>query len=593
MIVASTSNSRPEQQEHPEASATGRQLELEPARPRIHVPDPHHRAVGRAQQPAVGSSGLDGGLDDHEPELFWVECRGQRVAEARIRVTQALPLVLEVGQPCLQLLGHLVEGSSHSRELVPAAHLNPLVQTSGRDRVCRSGELAEGADDRPTGDVRDEADQQQGGEQAGDQLRSLGLLLSDDRRRRSDRGKRDGWLAQEPDADDPVARRADHGCLDAALRRDDLARDAALRGCLDASAHDRRELIGLPQTGPGGKPLDERRVDGHRGDDRRRSPSRPDERDRRLRCGRRRAPNPESVWGLDPERPISCEKARERDPVAALDRRLEVPVARQSLRSRLDRSPLVLVGRDRRAKPRFEPGVDAARNAPVDDLAEAPVGRCERQERERDQRGDQLELEASHLGLQFPPRPADIRSRTFVGKGGREHESEFSAGAGGTSGSRRNRRGGDRPKAARGRAGFDAEDSGVVAVDQGSSRPSSTGSDPDSGVRAQGRWRSRLRAERDRSDARAILAGSCRWIRGTRRRQGTDPGSAAGRRSCARHADGASGATSGPGAGARSRTRSVSPARAGSGSYTDSDSHSRTRARRGGTGRSRGARRLS
>ena len=82
--------------------------------------------------------------------------------------------------------------------------------------------------------------------------------------------------------------------------------------------------------------------------------------------------------------------------VAALDRYLEVAVARQSLGSCLDGSPLVLVGRDRRAEPRFEPGVDAARNAAVDDLAEAPVRSRERQERERDQRGDQLELEASH-----------------------------------------------------------------------------------------------------------------------------------------------------------------------------------------------------
>ena len=241
-------------------------------------------------------------------------------------------------------------------------------------------------------------------------------------------------------------------------------------------------------------------------------------------AGRRRAPNPESVWGLDPERPISCKKARERDPVAALDRCLEIAVARQSLRSRLDSSPLVLVGRDRRAKPRFEPGIDAARNAPVDDLAEAPVRRCERQERERDQRGDQLELEASHLGLQFPPRPADIRSRTFVGKGGREHESEFSAGAGGTSGSRRNRRGGDRPEAARGRAGFDAEDSGVVAVGQGSSRPSSTGSDPRfrcsrPGAVAQPPSR-RARSFRRPSDPRRFLPSDPRHSPPTGRRSG-------------------------------------------------------------------------
>ncbi len=457
------------------------------------------------------------------------------------------------------------------------------MQPSGGDRVGRGGEPAERAHDRPTGDVRDEADQQQRGEQPGDQLRALGLLLGDDRRHRRDRGERDGWLPQDPDADDPVARRADQDRLDAAIRRRDLARDASLRGCFDLSAHDRRELIGLSQAGPRGKPLDEHGVDGHRGDDRRGSPSRADERDRRLGCRRRRAPNAKAVWGLDPERRVTREKASERDPVAALERGLEVAVPRQSLRSRLDGSPLVLVGRDRRAKPRFEPGIDAARHAPVDDLAEAPVRSRERQERERDQRGDQLELEASHLGLQFPPRPADIRSRTFVGKGGREHESEFSADAGGTSGGRRNRRGGDRPEAARGRAGFDAEDSGVVAVGRESSRRSSAGSDPRSGVRAERRWRSGAHAERDGSDDGAILAGSCRRIRGTRRRRVADPGSAGGRRSRARHADGAPGAASGPGTRARSGTRTVSPARAGSDSYTDSDSHSPSPLRRHGS----------
>ena len=81
------------------------------ARPRLQVADPTTEPSARTKKPAAGARRLDRGLDDHEQQLLGIERRGERVAEPVVRLAQALPLVLEVRQPLLELLRHLVEGA--------------------------------------------------------------------------------------------------------------------------------------------------------------------------------------------------------------------------------------------------------------------------------------------------------------------------------------------------------------------------------------------------------------------------------------------------------------------------------------------------
>ena len=134
-------------------------------------------------------------------------------------------------------------------------------EASGGDRVRRGGELAEGADDRSTRDVGHEPDQEQRGEQARDQPRSLGLLLRGDRGARGDRREEDRRSRHELHADDPVVRSSERNRLDVARPDWQAARDVAVRRCVDATADDGDELVGLVQSGSCGQAPGEGAVD--------------------------------------------------------------------------------------------------------------------------------------------------------------------------------------------------------------------------------------------------------------------------------------------------------------------------------------------
>ena len=151
--------------------------DVDPVGPGERIADVHDRPGRPDDEAPAGPRHLDGRLHDDPQQLLAVEGGAERLAEVVGRVPQATAFLLEVGEALLQLLGHVVERVAEGGELVPAVHVDPLVQSPGRDRVRRRRELREAADDRATGEVRDAADQRYGGEQPGEQAGLEAALL--------------------------------------------------------------------------------------------------------------------------------------------------------------------------------------------------------------------------------------------------------------------------------------------------------------------------------------------------------------------------------------------------------------------------------
>src|SRR4051794_11904930 len=110
--------------ERAEALAAGRERQLESLatvreRPRLDdlAAEPDDDAAGRAGR-------LDHRLDDHAQELIDVVGCCERVAETDGRVTHTRPLSVELLEPRLELVGHLVEGRAEAGELVAAVNLD-------------------------------------------------------------------------------------------------------------------------------------------------------------------------------------------------------------------------------------------------------------------------------------------------------------------------------------------------------------------------------------------------------------------------------------------------------------------------------------
>src|ERR687897_691433 len=145
-----------------------------------------------------------------------------------------------------------------------------------------------------------------------------------------------------------------------------------------------------------------------------------DERDRRLDGARRHAADGEAVRRLDPQRrgfrqePLDCAT------VPCRQGSLERGIVAEAL-ARCGRAlPLVIERGESGVQPRLEAVVDAACDAPLRNRAEAPKGSGQRHHGQRQERPDQLDLEAPQhfLALQLP-RPLPIR-----------HVGVFSAGGG-------------------------------------------------------------------------------------------------------------------------------------------------------------------
>ena len=123
--------------------------------------------VALEQASAGGAGRLDDALEDERPQEVRVGRGGERLAEARDRVTRTPAFPGDLLETRLEVRRHLVEGDAEVRELVGAAHGNARAEVAARDRARRVVELLQGADDRAAEDVGEAAgdEERRGGEQ--------------------------------------------------------------------------------------------------------------------------------------------------------------------------------------------------------------------------------------------------------------------------------------------------------------------------------------------------------------------------------------------------------------------------------------------
>ena len=155
----------------------------------------------RDEDAALGPGRLDGGLHDDSQKLVGIVGGGERVAEPREGVAQALALGLELVEPRLELVGHLVERPSQDRQLVAPPHRNALAERAAGDRVRRDDQAADRAQQRTAlqrGDDAEERDRQEQAEEVaaaeGPVRRVLSGALNATWHRRSN-GSASGWFA--------------------------------------------------------------------------------------------------------------------------------------------------------------------------------------------------------------------------------------------------------------------------------------------------------------------------------------------------------------------------------------------------------------
>jgi hypothetical protein len=123
------------------------------------------RAVGGDDLAAPGRRRLGGGRSDDPQELLRVVRRGERLAEVRQRFAYPGALGLELGEPRLELLGHVVERGAQRSELVVPADGDALTEAPERDPASSGGDPAEVPGDRPSLEICDDAHEPQAGEQ--------------------------------------------------------------------------------------------------------------------------------------------------------------------------------------------------------------------------------------------------------------------------------------------------------------------------------------------------------------------------------------------------------------------------------------------
>jgi hypothetical protein len=139
-------------------------VELEAADSRIGVALAEDLVVAAEQRAAAGAGRLDGGLDDEAEQLLEVVRRTEGLAEAHHHVTEAAPLVVELADARLELVGHLVERSAEPRELVGPADVDSAIEAALGDVVRRGDEASERAHDRASLEVRDQEQEQEDAE---------------------------------------------------------------------------------------------------------------------------------------------------------------------------------------------------------------------------------------------------------------------------------------------------------------------------------------------------------------------------------------------------------------------------------------------
>ena len=400
---------RASEQQPAELLAPDRQVELQRLGAGIRRPGSRDRRA-RMDHRAGRAGRLHGRLDDHPEELVDVVRRGERLAEARDRVAQPAALGLQLGDPRLELAGHLVERAAELGELVAAANVDAFAQSSARDALRRVREPAQCAHDRTTFDIRDEGDEREQDEQREQQAIARRRVRRVDARLR--RQHREG-------------RRREH----AVPVQRDAARAVWRRGD-DAPADDEGHRVPRREPGACVQSRGERPVERHGRDDRSDEPAHDEDLDPPASAERCESPDANGAVRGDhlDVRPPAQQRAQARD-VAPLERDLERARPGERGGGGLGRAHAVVVRSEARVQPRLQPRVDALRLVLRLERAEPPHERAEREQRHQHEIGPEPEFEAAHgcpdhllwRSRHLPQVPIPLSGEVF-GKGGRKHE---------------------------------------------------------------------------------------------------------------------------------------------------------------------------
>jgi hypothetical protein len=191
---------------------------------------------------------------------------GQGLSEPHRRVAHARSLGVELAQPGLELVCHLVECTAQLCELVAALDRHPFVELAMGDASRGLDERGERPHDRAALDVREQRDQHERDEQ-GNEDAALGRRdrVVDPTLRGEDRHARAGRGRQRIGGEQAIASRSER-------RRARLARlhvqapPRARFACDDALADHEHEPVVVGQARMLLQPLGQAVVDGKRGD---------------------------------------------------------------------------------------------------------------------------------------------------------------------------------------------------------------------------------------------------------------------------------------------------------------------------------------
>jgi hypothetical protein len=205
-------------------------------------------------------------------------------------------------------------------ELVVAVHVDPLLEPPCGDRVRRVGEPPKAAHDRTPGEVGDTADQEDGGEEAGEQARLEGALVG-------------GELAARGRGDEHLARASfEPHCERAIVAPIDRARPERARSGLRRVDEQQPVVAGDPGARP--ETCEERAIDRHARDDGRLT-VRSDDRDAPSPGRRGQRADGRTGGQLDPHRRRGRQRSGDPGPVSVTHGALEPLVPRNRARRQL------------------------------------------------------------------------------------------------------------------------------------------------------------------------------------------------------------------------------------------------------------------
>src|SRR6266540_5379097 len=352
--------------------------------------------------------GLDGRLDDQPHQLVFIVRRTESRAETGVDVAQAPARGLEFVPARLQLEGHPVGRPSEGGQLVAALYWNALLQIAAGGRPSSIDETADRAHDRVALDIRDAGDEDERRDQSDQESlhrRPVGGV--DTSLRANDAERRAGLFVERAGDECAVARAAQRDRAWLPGEQVQATLDTTRTGD-DPSALCEDDVIVALQPGADLQPADESRVERHGGDDGTSRPARPDHGDLALRGRRVALADAEAARSLHAQARLAPKQTLERRAVALQQRSLEGRIPGEPGGGGICGDKLILVAGQRGPEARLQAGVHPPRLTPACDGRKTPERRREREERQQQKVGNELDFETTHGFPSSPPPPLPI-----------------------------------------------------------------------------------------------------------------------------------------------------------------------------------------